>query len=93
MKGLSQRPTTKVNSSGDDMASLPGFDVREFADDGVLVHRSLHGSCSRDCDHAERVQIFGSVAFTAACCYAKSAPVALRRGDAPQTGKGLVRSA
>jgi len=47
----------------------------------------------REIATGQGVQINGSVAFTAACCYAKSAPVALRRGDAPQTGKGLVRSA
>jgi hypothetical protein len=38
IKGHSQRPTTKVNSSGDDIASRAGFDVGGFADDGVLIH-------------------------------------------------------
>jgi hypothetical protein len=32
IKAHSQRPTTKVNSSGDDIASPPGFDVGELAD-------------------------------------------------------------
>jgi hypothetical protein len=44
--------------------------------------------CSRDRDHAEHSQIFRSVAFTAACCYAKFAPAVLRCGNGAIPAEG-----
>ena len=98
--GRSQRPTTKVNSSGDDMRSLPGGRWRHVdgVEIGLLLHGSLQSSRWRARNEAKSVQIFGSVASSRsrlhvamrnprhARCSAAIAPAAVHRSDWPRTG-------
>jgi len=55
----------------------------------MLIHWRLHGSRSRDRNHAGRPNFRQRriVAFTAASCHAKSAPNALHCGDLHHAGR------